>query len=375
MKIVFFGGTGDIGRRVVRELCSYSEIEHIAIAGRNRKKYEKLLEIIGEESSKLCFLEVDLNRCENLSEQLKGYGIVASAAGPFYMYEKMLAEAAIDAGAHYVSICDDYDAAQQIFELDKRAQEGGLSVLTGIGWTPGLSSLLTRAGADSLDEVEKINVSWAGNSEDAMGVAVIFHVLHIFSGRIPSFEGGSLRMIPAGSNKERMRFPEPIGEINVYSVGHPEPVSMPRYFPNISEVTLKGGINEELLNKLAILVGKLGLVRSKTVRGLIAVFFENTLPFWRKLAKPGPEVSGIRVDIEGVSGGAPCRLTYSAVGPMDILTGVPMAIAIREMVKGSIKKIGVFAPEAPGALDPQVFFDGLENKGVKIIKEDVSQPK
>lgn len=202
---------------------------------------------------------------------LKGYGIVASAAGPFYRYERMLAAAAIDAGAHYVSICDNYDATEQVFELDERARERGFSVLTGIGWTPGLPNLLARAGADSLDTVKKINISWAGNSEDSMGIAVIFHVLHIFSGR------GLLRMVPAGSGKERIRFPEPIGEINVYNVGHPEPVSMPRYFPGISEVTLKGGINEELLNKLALLSGKPGLSRIKAGRGLLAAFFQKTM--------------------------------------------------------------------------------------------------
>ena len=63
------------------------------------------------------------------------------------------------------------------------AREKGLRVLTGVGWTPGLSTLW-RAAADSLDTVEKINIAWAGNTEDSVGLAVILHSLHIFCGSI-----------------------------------------------------------------------------------------------------------------------------------------------------------------------------------------------
>ncbi len=369
LRVIFLGGIGDMGKRAVAELCSFSEIEQVTIGGRSRGKYEKFLEQVQSGRDKLSFKLVDLDRAENLSMLFKNYDLVASTAGPFYKYERMLATAAMEAGVDYVSICDDFDAAEQVFELDSAAYEKGLRVLTGVGWTPGLSSLLARAAADSLDTVEKINVAWAGNTEDAVGLAVILHSLHIFYGSVPSFLDGSLKMVPAGSGKERIRFPEPIGDLNVYNVGHPEPVTMHRYFPGIAEVTLKGGINEDLLNKLAILAAKLGLSRNRKVRDLVAAFFQKTMRYWRKAAGSAPEVSGIRVDVEGTSAGALCRLTYSAVGPMDILTGVPMAIAIREMARGKINQHGVLAPEAPGLFDPQVFFAELKDRGVEVIIE------
>ncbi len=358
-----------MGKRAVSELCSFPEIDHVTVVGRSREKYEKFLEQVHNGSDKLRFELVDLNRAENLSLLFKDYDLVASTAGPFYKYERMLAAAAMEAGVDYVSICDDFDAAEQVFELDAAVREKGLCVLTGVGWTPGLSSLLARAAADSLDTVEKINVAWAGNTEDAVGLAVILHSLHIFCGSVPSFLDGSLKMVPAGSGKERIRFPEPIGELNVYNVGHPEPVTMHRYFPGIAEVTLKGGINEDLLNKLAILASKLGLSRNKKVRDLVAAFFQKTLRYWRRAAGSAPEVSGIRVDVKGTSAGAPCRLSYSAVGPMDVLTGVPMAIAIREMARGNIDKKGVLAPEASGLFDPQIFFNELRDRDVEVIIE------
>ncbi|MFN3591658.1 MAG: hypothetical protein ACK4TG_05680, partial [Thermaurantiacus sp.] len=72
--------------------------------------------------------------------------------------------AAIEAGVPYVSLCDDYDAAQAVLELDLLAKEKGVTVITGLGWTPGLSNVLARRAADQLDEVDEIHVAWAGSA-------------------------------------------------------------------------------------------------------------------------------------------------------------------------------------------------------------------
>lgn len=369
MRVIFFGGLGDMGKRTVKELCSFPEIDQVVVAGRSRERFEAFLRQIEHGKDKIAFMLMDLNQHKNFFRLFKEYDLVASAAGPFYKYEYMLAAAAVEAGVDYISICDDADAAEQVFELNDVAREKGLRVLTGVGWTPGLSNLMARAAADSLDTVEKINIAWAGNTEDSVGLAVILHSLHIFCGSIPSFLEGSLRMIPAGSGKEKVSFPEPIGEINVYHAGHPEPVTMHRYFSGVSEVTLKGGINEDLLNKLAIYSGKIGLSRIKLTRELSAAFFQKTLTFWRKMAGPGPAVSGIRVDVKGRLKGASSHLVYSAAGPMDILTGVTMAIGIRELARRNVEQTGVLAPEAPGLFDPYVFFTELKDRGVEIILE------
>ena len=369
MRVIFFGGMGDMGKRTVKELCSFPEIGQVIVAGRSRERFEAFIGQIDHGKDKIAFMLMDLNQYKNFFRLFKEYDLVANAAGPFYKYEYMLAAAAVEAGVDYVSICDDADAAEQVFELNDIAREKGLRVLTGVGWTPGLSSLMARAAADSLDTVEKINIAWAGNTEDSIGLAVILHSLHIFCGSVPSFLEGSLRLIPAGSGKERASFPEPIGEMNVYHAGHPEPVTMYRYFPGVSEVTLKGGINEDLLNKLAIYSGKIGFSRIKSARELSAAFFQKTMAFWRKMAGPAPAVSGIRVDVKGLLKGAPSHLVYSAAGPMDILTGVPMAIGIRELARGNVEQTGVLAPEAPGLFAPHVFFAELKDRGVEILLE------
>ena len=367
------GGTGTIGQRAVKELCSFAEIQSITLAARSREKYHNLREQVEKGQDKLCYAEIDLNDGPELGGVMQGHDLVANAAGPSYRYEYPLAQAAIRAGVNYISICDDFDAAQRVFTLNEEARRKGLTILTGMGWTPGLSNLMVRAGADRLKAVDKIKIAWAGGTADTMGMAVILHVLHIFSGQVPSFRGGSHQMIPAGSGRERVTFPEPIGSINVYTVGHPEPITLGRYFPQAQEITLKGGINQELLNVLALLSRRLGILKGQTRRRLTATFLQKTLPFWRRLAGPKSPDSGIRVDLVGLSReGRDAHLTYSAAGPMDVLTALPLSIAIREMARGNMDKTGVLAPEAPGALNPHTFFTALEERGVQIRKGSFS---
>ncbi len=362
MKIIFFGGSGDIGKWVISEIYSFSKIEKITVVGRSQKKYQTLLDFLDKGKNRISFLKLNLDNHSNLSRVIQGHDLVVNTSGPFYKYEKKIALAALGAKTNYIGICDDYDATQFIFGLHDEVQKNNLCFLTGIGWTPGLSGFLARAGSYALDRVDTINIFWAANSGDSIGMAVILHTLHIFSGKSPSFEQGSLKMVSAGSGKQKILFPKPIGKITVYNVGHPEPISMPQYFPGVSEITLKGGINEGFLNKLAIISGKLGFGKSKS----IALFFQKTLPFWRRVSGLGANVSGIRVDVSGVFQEKACSFSYNMVGPMQVLTGLPMVVAIKEMANGKIKKRGVFSSESPDVLDRNIVFKEFEERNIKI---------
>ncbi len=55
-----------------------------------------------------------------------------------------------------------------------------VAAITGVGWTPGVTNMLARLGADGFDEVESINVAWGCHTSDTEGKAVTFHTIHIF---------------------------------------------------------------------------------------------------------------------------------------------------------------------------------------------------
>lgn len=362
MKIIVLGGAGDMGSRAVKDLAQRPEVSEVTIADINKSQADKLARELGD---KVKAVYIDATRPDTLVEAMKGKDVAASALGPFYRFEKPAVEAALTAGVDYVSICDDYDAVESILPLDEKAKKLGLRVLTGMGWTPGISNILALKGANELDEVEEINISWAGSSVDASGLAVVLHTIHIFTGEVISFQGGKKVKIPAGSGKEKVEFIDPIGVVDMYHLGHPEPVTLPLYIPGVKTVTLKGGLKESFLNTLAIMVSRLGITNTPKKKQALGGLLKKFLPLFEKVAKPAVPISGIRVDIKGTLQGKRQHLVYQAADNMNKLTGVPLAIGAIMLGKGEIQRTGVFAPEA--AVDPDAFIEALAQRDIKVV--------
>ena len=369
MKVIILGGAGDMGSRAVRELAQDPEVERLTIADANLQAAERLAGSLG--GAPVDVARVDARDHDALRATVSGYDVAASAIGPFYLFEELVASAVVDAGVPYVSICDDYDGTQAVLGLDARARQAGVAVLTGLGWTPGISNVLARKAADALEEVEEVNVSWAGSASDSEGFAVILHTIHIFTGQVPSYRDGRELRVRAGSGRERVRFPEPVGQVDVYHVGHPEPVTIPRFMPGVRTVTLKGGLSEAPLNRLAIALARARLTDTPEKKERLGRLIERALPVLSRLGKPAQPCSAIRVDVRGRAGGEARTVSYGAAGHMAALTGVPLAIGAKMLAAGEIEARGVVAPEA--CVPPDRFLAELGRRGIPVYEMGVDR--
>jgi saccharopine dehydrogenase-like NADP-dependent oxidoreductase len=361
MRIIVLGGAGDMASRAVRELAAEPDVTRVTIADCNLETAERLASELGE---KVVATYVDANDHGALVAAIGGHDAAASGIGPFYRFEARAARAAVEAGVPYVSLCDDYDGAQAALELDDLAKLSGVTVLTGLGWTPGLSNLLARKGAGHFDLIDEINVAWGSSASDSEGYAVILHTLHIFTGRVPSFQKGRLIKVPAGSGKEVVLFPPPVGRVNCYHLGHPEPVTLPRFLPGVKTVTLKGGLSEQPLNDLAIWLARLRLTDTPAKKDVLGQIIKATLPLLSKLGEAEEPCSAVRVDVGGWVGGVYRQVSYGAAAHMPDLTGIPLAIGALMLARGDIKMTGVVGPEA--CIEPEPFLSELERRGVEI---------
>jgi len=197
MKVVVLGGAGDMGSAAVRDLVEFTDVAGVTIADLNSEAALKLAASLKD--ARVDVQKVDASSHADLVRVIKGHDVAAGALGPFYRFEKPIVEAALEAGVDYVSICDDHDAVDAVLQLDQAARDKGRRILTGLGWTPGLSNLLARKGYGELEEVESIRVYWAGSAGDSEGFAVILHTIHIFTGMVASFQEGRLVEVKAGS--------------------------------------------------------------------------------------------------------------------------------------------------------------------------------
>ncbi len=234
-----------------------------------------------------------------------------------------------------------------------------------MGWTPGISNVLARKGADQLDEIDEIAIAWGGSASDSEGYAVILHVIHIFTGFVPSYQNGRWKQVEAGSGREKTTFPLPVGDVLVYHLGHPEPVTIPRYIP-ARTVTLKGGLSEEELNRLATLLARLKLTKTEARKDRIGKAIKALLPVLSRIGKPERPCSAVRVEVTGTKDGERRHIIYSAADHMGNLTGIPLAIGTGMVGRGEVKVKGVVAPE--GCIDPDIFIEELGKRNVKVYE-------
>lgn len=367
MKVVVLGGAGDMGSEAVRDLLSYPEVEQVTIADLNVNAAFKLASSLAE-GPRLKVQRVDATSPGDLTAVLAGHTVAAGALGPFYRFEKPIVEAALQAGVDYVSICDDYDAAEAVLSFDQEARDRGRKILTGLGWTPGLSNMLARKGYQELEDVVTIKIYWAGSAADSTGFAVMLHTIHIFQGKAASFQNGKYVQVRAGSGREAVEFPAPLGRVYTFQVGHPEPVTIPRYLPGLTGVSLKGGLVENYLNHLARFFGTLKLADTRSKKQRIGRMMKVLMPLFPSDKKRS--LSGIRVDITGRRGGKNILLSYTAADNMRRLTGIPLSIGAYLLCKGEIKRYGVFGPEAEGGVDPERFLEELARRKVIVHRRE-----
>jgi saccharopine dehydrogenase-like NADP-dependent oxidoreductase len=171
---------------------------------------------------------------------------------------------------------------------------------------------------------EAINVSWFGGADDAGGYANYRHAVHIFCGKVPSFQGGREVPVKAGSGREVIDFPAPCGPLPVYHTGHAEPVTIPQSIPGLDEVTLKGDIWPNWLARAGILLERAGMIRGERSQKFWADLFYRVLP---RLPRGKCRVSGFRVDVWGEKGDEKAHAWYAGVNRMNRITSIPAALA------------------------------------------------
>lgn len=358
MKIVVLGGCGDMGSHVVRDLIAFSEAE-VVIAD---YRLERARQFAAELGPRAQAVFVDAEDPQMLVQVLQGADAAVGCIGPFYYFAPKLTRAAIRAGVPYVDICDDWGPMDELKGMDAEARAAGIPVINGLGWTPGITNLMAKKGAAQLDEVDEIRIYWGGGAADSEGLAVVMHVFYAISGEVPTFRDGRLVMVRAGSEKEWVEFPAPLGRVEVFHCGHPEPLTIPRTIP-ARTVFLKGGLTPRWNNSLGALLVKLGLSKShrsivrtsRLVHRLEGIIGVGSIPY-----------SGARVDVVGRKDGEPRTIRYATVDKMGRLTGIPAAIGAAMLARREITRPGVFAPEE--VLEPDPFFAQLEKRGVRIVE-------
>ncbi len=380
MRVLALGGAGQEGARAVADLAKSPQVDAVVVGDINIDAANRLKSDLA--SDKVSAVQVDATRHDELVAALQGVDVVMTFVGPYFRFGVPILKAAIAAKCSYVDICDDTEPTLEMLDLSKEAEAAGITAVVGAGVSPGWMNVNVRDASRKLDSMSEIHFRWNVPVTDIEGdlsaSAALEHGLHMINGDVWQFIDGQLVKVPAMSGSETVDYPV-LGKREAYFVAHPEPVTVPRYFSGLRQVTQKGSVAgfDDFLRALR----EVGLtsevpidVRGQKVRpsemamALIGLLPE---PTEEEKAQLPPPVSEFLTFVVGEKGGKPARLSYHTAGPMGLLTGTPASIISQMIGAGSIKTPGVFAPEGIADLDPEVFYAELAKREIKVtIKEE-----
>jgi saccharopine dehydrogenase-like NADP-dependent oxidoreductase len=364
MRVIVLGGAGDMGSRAVEDLAASEGVQRVTIADRNAAAAAEVATRLDGACAKVDTVGVDADHHAGLVEILSGYDVVASALGPAFMYETKLVRAALEAKVDYASICDEWEPAGAVIDqFDREARDQGITILTGLGTSPGLSNLAVSYYAQQLDKIRRADVYVYQPLNAGGGEAVVQHMLHIISGDVVAWRDGRKAMVPTCSEERIVEFPR-FGRVKVWNMGHSEPETIPRFIPGIEQVNFLMGFGRGA--ELFIWPAKLGVFGSAGLRRSVArlvTFLERASP------ASEPADGAVRVDVWGESAGRDVHKTACGVGQMREATGISLSIGTQMLARKDLvtEEGGVYAPEA--CLDARRFIAALNGKGIKAYED------
>ncbi len=375
MRALVLGGAGGMGQGVARDLIKQQQVTHVLL-GDLYPDPERLAPKL-RDSEKVNLIKMDVNDHDGMLKTFKETDVVINCAGPFYKTAVPVAKAAVAAKVNYIDICDDYEGTEILFssEIDKMAREAGITVLTGMGSDPGTNNVLVKWYADHLDSVDDIYLYWVVAIAELAGAAWD-HSLHMTLGKVPQYLNGQLVHVEGGTDVVAEEFLEPLGACHVRYVGHPQPLTIPKYIKGVKNVIIKGALIPLWVDGLIKEQKDTGFLGKEPIdiKGTRVTPYDLALKLWETIPKgrdQGPQASGLKVIVKGERDGKKVTFTADMVGRMAPGTGLPASIAALMMDAGDVTEKGVVAPE--GCIDPGKFLAAFLKRGARIHQtEEVS---
>ena len=424
--LLIIGGAGDMVTVTIKVMLEHDEDIHLTIVDYDSKKLEQKRQCLGN-PSRARFVQGDLFDKTRMNELMSGSDLVLNAAGPYYKTASPVLEICMHQKVNYCDLNDEAESSMDLIAMHEHIKQAGIGAYIGNGASPGVTNIWAKELMEELNEPEGVDTIWCTGDEGPgpYGRAVLAHTVGICGGHKEalSYKNSKTTKIPSFVLGEKVRFSQPLGEYMVYELAHPEPLTIPHYYPHLKQVRNLGGVHPQPQNGLlrgvsqavynnhltidevidfiqAINVGKLGSMKCwkyawagmrqqvKTGECTSSDFWEFV---WKGLRGKRYEYrGGIVVRVWGRKGGRQVTLVRrsSVSGPGELFnnmaqaTGTPFAALSRMVLDGKVSpqyQRGVFSSEA--WVDVNTFYNYMERYGVKqsqlvepIFEEIISTP-
>ena len=407
-KKILIIGAGAQGNVISGVLGKAEDVGSITLGDIDVARAREVAEFV--DTGKIEAIRIDAANLEEVASLMKsgGYDLVVNAT--LTDFNRNIIQAAVDAKIHYLDMAsDEYlqaetsETVQEEFlveqlEWAEAFVDTGRVGLILAGGDSGLSNIMCREAADELDEIDSIAIKDFGAVDCDVPVALWSAESYCddSAARAIYWEDGQHKYAEPFTGAEMYDFPPPLNRTGkvVYHL-HEEPITIPRFIgkpvkycdfklgePDIDmwEFLIKqlGLWDREPMNigggKVSardVLIRK--LPRTLTPKECVELVRENRLK----------SQSMVVVDVKGRKAGKNLHYKLWTDGPdaakacglipgtndVSWLTSVPASILSLMIVRGQIKKAGVYPCEALGREEREIVFRGIREWELKVHKQ------
>jgi saccharopine dehydrogenase-like NADP-dependent oxidoreductase len=290
---VVLGGYGNFGRRVVAALaadCNY----RVIVAGRDLQKARAAAAEVGS-SAEAAALD---GRAANLAAELRrlGANVVVHTAGPFQGQNYGVAQACIEARAHYVDLADARAYVCGIGALDPAARSNDVIVASGASSVPALSSAVVDMLRNEFSTIESIDHGITSGAKPP-GLATMEGVLGYAGKAVAQWRDGAWRTVYGWQDLTRRVYPHPLGTRWIANCDVPDLQLFPQRYAPVRTVVFRAGVGMML-----------GMLSTWAVSWLVrAGLLSSLVPYVPRLHKAalamerfGSKASAMHVTVRGL---------------------------------------------------------------------------
>ncbi len=371
-------GAGLQGSACAYDLLQNPEVSEVRLAD---LAIEHLPDFLAPYSgSRLIPTRLDVRDREAVSALMRGSDAVMSAIPYYFNFE--LATLAVEAGAHFADLGGNTEIVFQQKRLDERARERKITVIPDCGLAPGMVNILAQLGISQLDRVETVRIYVGGLPQNPVP-PLNYQIVYSLEGVVDYYttlswvlRDGKRTQMTALSERERVDFPRPVGELEAFHTAGGLSTMAFRYegaIPSMEYKTLRYPGHAHLMEAIREL-GLLDLTPVE-VKGMKVIprdlFVATAGPRLTKAG--GPDLVALRVTVEGTRGGRTKKLGWElldyfdeerGISAMMRTTGYSLSITGQMQARGEIQPPGVHTPDE--CMPAERYMEELDRRGVHI---------
>lgn len=408
MKKVVIVGAGAQGNVISGILAKAPEVGKILLADLDLERAKEVAQTIDADK-----IEVEKADASNKAQLIElftkdQYDLVVNAT--LMTFNRQVIEASLEAGAHYIDMASDEflpekDGKQYIVEqleyADEFEKKGRMANILA-GGDSGLVNVMAKEAVDELDEVDYIGIKDYGvvTCDEPVAMWSFQTYLEDCAADAIYWEDGQYKWAKPFTGEEEYYFPKPLDiKGKVFYHNHEEPLTIPAFIGKpVKYVDFKMGDPDSatwefLLEGLKLMDDEKAAIEGGRVS--VKDVFCNQLP---KTLTPRKCIELVKekkirsqavlaVDVKGTKAGK--KLHYKMwtdspdiekacsliPGTNDVswITSVPASVLSLMILRGQLKRTGVFPCEVLNKEERGIFFKGIKEWKVTVHKQVTSE--